>query len=353
MTSSTHTPNAARSPLATQGLGVAYATGAIISAQFGAALAKQLMGDLGPWGVVALRLLTSSILLWVFFRPQIRSWTRQQWMAVIVLGVALTGANAFFYVAIEQVPLAIAVAIEFMGPLVLATVMSRRKLDLVWIALSFTGMATLTAESQAKPEDFALMGVVFAILTAISRAAYILATEKVGALIPGMGGMVVGNVVSTLLVLPFPFLISGNNLLKVTQDVHLLAIGCLMGLLASALPALGEVSSLRLLPAHIYSVVLSLEPAIAAAVGIVMLGEATGLVRWVAIALLVAASIGISISHARAQKKAQEDGTLEDADHYLPGAVDAHAVDIAQMATNSITIPSAEQIKADREAKGL
>ena len=230
--------------------------------------------------MVALRLLTSSILLWVFFRPQIRSWTRQQWMAVIVLGVALTGANAFFYVAIEQVPLAIAVAIEFMGPLVLATVMSRRKLDLVWIALSFTGMAILTAESQAKPEDFALMGVVFAILTAISRAAYILATEKVGALIPGMGGMVVGNVVSTLLVLPFPFLISGNNLLKVTQDVHLLAIGCLMGLLASALPALGEVSSLRLLPAHIYSVVLSLEPAIAAAVGIVMLGEATGLVRW-------------------------------------------------------------------------
>ena len=110
-----------------------------------------------------------------------------------------------------------------------------------------------------------------------------------GALIPGMGGMVMGNVVSTLLVLPFPFLISGNNLLKVTQDVNLLAIGCVMGLLASALPALGEVSSLRLLPAHIYSVVLSLEPAIAAAVGIVMLGEATGLVRWAAIALLVAA----------------------------------------------------------------
>ena len=335
MTSSTHTPNAARSPLATQGLGVAYATGAIISAQFGAALAKQLMGDLGPWGVVTLRLLTSSVLLWAFFRPQIRSWTRQQWMTVIVLGIALTGANAFFYVAIEQVPLAIAVAIEFMGPLVLATVMSRRKLDLVWIALSFTGMAILTAESQAKPEDFALMGVIFSVLTAVSRAAYILATEKVGALIPGMGGMVMGNVVSTLLVLPFPFLISGNNLLKVTQDVNLLAIGCLMGLLASALPA------------------LSLEPAIAAAVGIVMLGEATGLVRWVAIALLVAASIGISISHARAQKKAQEDGTMDDPDRYLPGAVDAHAVDIAQMATSSITLPSATQIKADREAKGL
>ena len=298
MTSSTHTPNAARSPVMTQGLGVAYATGAIISAQFGAALAKQLMGDLGPWGVVTLRLLTSTILMWAFFRPQIRSWTRAQWMTVIVMGIALTGANAFFYVAIEQVPLAIAVAIEFMGPLVLAT-------------------------------------------------------EKVGALIPGMGGMVMGNAVSTLLVLPFPFILSGNNLLKVTQDVNLLAIGCLMGLLASALPALGEVSSLRLLPAHIYSVVLSLEPAIAAAVGIVMLGEATGLVRWAAIALLVAASIGISISHARAQKRAQEEGTMEDPDRYLPGAVDAHAVDIAQMATSSITLPSAAQIKADREAKGL
>ena len=167
MTSSASTPTAARSPLATQGLGVAYATGAIISAQFGSALAKQLMGDLGPWGVVALRLLTSTILLYVFFRPNILAWTRAQWTAVIVLGVALTGANAFFYVAIEQVPLAIAVAIEFMGPLVLATVMSRRKLDLVWIALSFSGMAILTAESQAKPEDFALMGVLFAVLTAI------------------------------------------------------------------------------------------------------------------------------------------------------------------------------------------
>ena len=96
MTSSTHTPNAARSPLATQGLGVAYATGAIISAQFGAALAKQLMGDLGPWGVVALRLLTSSILLWVFFSPQNRSRTPQQTMSVIVLGLALNGAKAIF-----------------------------------------------------------------------------------------------------------------------------------------------------------------------------------------------------------------------------------------------------------------
>ena len=75
--------------------------------------------------------------------------------------------------------------------------------------------------------------------------------------------------------LPFPFILSGNNLLKVTQDVHLLAIGCLMGLLASAIPALGEVSSLRLLPAHIYSVVLSLEPAIAALVGVIMLAEPT------------------------------------------------------------------------------
>ena len=121
----------ARSPLATQGLGMAYAIGAIISMQFGSALAKTMMGDLGAWGVVTLRLITSSLLLYVFFRPQVRQWTRPQWIAVAVLGVALFGANAFFYVAIQQVPLAIAVAIEFMGPLVLATVLSRRKLDLV------------------------------------------------------------------------------------------------------------------------------------------------------------------------------------------------------------------------------
>ena len=204
-------PASARSPLATQGLGMAYAIGAIISAQFGSALAKTMMGDLGAWGVVALRMITSSLLLYLFFRPQVRQWTRPQWLAVIVLGVALFGANAFFYVAIQQVPLAIAVAIEFMGPLVLATVLSRRKLDLIWILLSFTGMAILTAESQSKPEDFALIGIFFAILTAASRAAYILATERVGATIPGMGGMVMGNLVSTLLVIPFPFFITGNH----------------------------------------------------------------------------------------------------------------------------------------------
>lgn len=136
--------------------------------------------------------------------------------------------------------------------------------------------------------------------------------------------------------------------------MHLLAIGCLMGLLVSPAGALGEVFLLRLLPAHIYSVVLSLEPAIAAAVGIVMLGVGYRPGLLVAIALLVAASIGISISHARAQKKAQEDGHCWRMRTITCRAVDeAHAVDIAQMATNSITIPSAEQIKADREAKGL
>ena len=222
----------ARSPLATQGLGMAYAIGAIISMQFGSALAKTMMGDLGAWGVVTLRLITSSLLLYVFFRPQVRQWTRPQWIAVAVLGVALFGANAFFYVAIQQVPLAIAVAIEFMGPLVLATVLSRRKLDLVWVALSFTGMAVLTADSQANPEDFALAGVFFAVLTAISRAAYILATEKVGASIPGMGGMVMGNIVSTLLVLPFPFFITGNPLEKAITDPARRGWGLGMGRLA-------------------------------------------------------------------------------------------------------------------------
>ena len=337
----------ARSPLATQGLGMAYAIGAIISMQFGSALAKTMMGDLGAWGVVTLRLITSSLLLYVFFRPQVRQWTRPQWIAVAVLGVALFGANAFFYVAIQRVPLAIAVAIEFMGPLVLATVLSRRKLDLVWVALSFTGMAVLTADSQANPEDFALAGVFFAVLTAISRAAYILATEKVGASIPGMGGMVMGNIVSTLLVLPFPFFITGNHLEKAITDPALLGLGFVMGLLASALPALGEVSALRMLPSNVYSVVLSLEPAFAAIVGIFMLAENTGLIRWAAIALLISASIGITLSHARAERSALAAGKRESIEPYLPGAVDNIGAGIAQM-TGAIELPTPEQVAADK-----
>ena len=116
----------------------------------------------------------------------------------------------------------------------------------------------------------------FAVLTAISRAAYILATEKVGASIPGMGGMVMGNIVSTLLVLPFPFFITGNHLEKAITDPALLGLGFAMGLLASALPALGEVSALRMLPSNVYSVVLSLEPAFAAIVGYFYAGREYG-----------------------------------------------------------------------------
>ncbi len=143
----------------------------------------------------------------------------------------------------------------------------------MWIALSFSGMAIPTAESQAASEDFALMGVFFAVLTAISRAAYILATEKVGAH-PGYGRHVGWATVSTLLVLPFPFILSGNNLLEGDPDVHLLGDCRPDGSAGfSAIPAWARFLS-RLLP-HIYSVVLSLEPAIAALVGVIMLAEPT------------------------------------------------------------------------------
>ena len=301
----------ARSPLASQGLGIAYALGAILSIQFGSALAKQLMPELGAWGVVGIRLLFSSIILLAIFRPAFTTWTRQQWRSVIILGVALFGANGFFYVAIEQIPLSIAVAIEFMGPLVLATVLSRRKSDLIWIGLSFAGMALLTSESQAKPEDFALVGIIFAVLTAISRAAYILATEKVGATIPGMGGMVMGNVVSTALTLPFSFTINWDQLSGLPSNPDLLPIlwaGFIMSMLASALPSLAEISALRLLPSSVYSVLLSMEPALATLAGLLILGEQSSLIRWGAIALLVAASVGITLAHAKAERAAAAAG---------------------------------------------
>lgn len=180
-----------------------------------------------------------------------------------------------------------------------------------------------------------------------AKDAYILATEKVGASIPGMGGMVMGNIVSTLLVLPFPFFITGNHLEKAITDPALLGLGFVMGLLASALPALGEVSALRMLPSNVYSVVLSLEPAFAAIVGIFMLAENTGLIRWAAIALLISASIGITLSHARAERAALAAGKRESIEPYLPGAVDNIGASIAQM-TGAIELPTPEQVAADK-----
>ena len=162
--------------------------------------------------------------------------------------------------------------------------------------------------------------------------------------------MVMGNLVSTLLVIPFPFFITGNHLGKVITDPALLALGFAMGLLASALPALGEISALRMLPSNVYSVVLSLEPAAAALVGVIILQEPTDAVRWIAIALLITASIGITISHARVERRALEEGTAETITHFLPGAVDSIGADLVQK-TGVITLPTTEQIKLDRQAK--
>ena len=165
---------------------------ACLSIQVGAAAAAQLFDDLGSWGASALRLLLAA-------RPAVRSWDRLQWRSVIALGLALAGMNGFIYAAIQRIPLGTAVAIEFLGPLVLAACLSRRSRDLLWVALAFIGMALLGVESTTTV-SLDPLGVVFGLFAGAFWALYILASAETGKQVPGLGGLSAAMILAAVVV---------------------------------------------------------------------------------------------------------------------------------------------------------
>lgn len=277
---------------------MALVLGSCISLQFGATLAVQLFPALGSWGVSALRLTIAALVLLVAVRPRVRGWDRSQWLAVIAFGLALTGMNGFFYAAFERIPLGTAVAIEFLGPLVLAAVLTRRLLDFAWVALALVGMALLGIDSAL---GIALdgLGVVLTLVAAAFWALYIRASARVGQLVPGMGGLAVALVVASVALLPFGVPAAA----AAVADPRLLALAAGTALLASVVPYTLELLALRRLPQRVFGVLLSLEPVVAAAAGWLMLGQEMSALRIAAVALVVAASIGTAL----AARKASED----------------------------------------------
>lgn len=227
-------PSTARST----GPGAAMVLSACLSIQVGAAAAAQLFDDLGSWGASALRLLLAAGLMLLAARPRIRAWDRLQWRSVIALGLALAGMNGFIYAAIQRIPLGTAVAIEFLGPLVLAACLSRRSRDLLWVALAFIGMALLGVES-------------------------------------------------------------ATTAARMVAEPGLLLFALAAALLSSVLPYSLEIAALRRLPSDVFSVLLSLEPAIATVVGWVLLGQGAGVLSIAAVSLVVLASMGVTLGQGR------------------------------------------------------
>ena len=256
----------------------------ILSVQFGAGIAKSLFDEVPPTVIVWLRLATSAVVLTLVARPLLRRRTRHDWLVVAALGASLGIMNWAIYQSFARIPLGIAVTIEFIGPLTLATLGSRRARDFIWVLLAAAGVALLGFEGG----DLTWPGVLFALLAGAAWAAYILLSAETGRRWPGLDGLAVASVIATLLLTPLAVRIGGDDLL----DGRVLLLGAAVGLLSSVIPYSCEMVALRSLRPAVFGILMSLEPAAAALAGIVVLGEFLTPVQWVAMVCVVVASVG-------------------------------------------------------------
>jgi inner membrane transporter RhtA len=274
--------------------GVALVVAAVTSLQFGASFAVTLFDELGPAGAAFLRLAVAAIVLLAIWRPRVAGHPLADLRVALAFGVALGVMNWAIYSAMDRIPLGIAVTIEFAGPMAVAVFASRRALDLLWVALAVVGIQLL-----ADPGGGSLNtgGVLFALLAAAMWAAYILLSVRTGRLFPGGSGLALAMVVGAVVIAPTGIAQGGDNLLR----LDLLAAGAAVALASSVIPYSLELDALRLLPARVFGVLMSLEPAVAALAGLVVLGQDLGLREWGAIALVVVASAGATAAPASAR----------------------------------------------------
>jgi inner membrane transporter RhtA len=265
---------------------------AIVSVQVGSSIAKTLFDDLGAAGTTLLRLGLAAVLLLAVLRPRVRSWSRASWTSALLLGGAMAGMNLVFYLSLRTVPLGVAVTVEFLGPLLLALVQTRRAVDLVWAALAAGGVALLGLDTSSGAP---LSGLLLAFVAGLFWAGYIVASARVGQLLPGTDGLAVALAFAALLVLPFG--LSGASAVLERPSLLVAALG--VALLSSVISYALELSALRRIPTQVFGILMSLEPAAAAVAGLLVLGEALGPREVVALVLVSLASGGITLSRRR------------------------------------------------------
>jgi inner membrane transporter RhtA len=235
------------------------------SVQFGAAIAKGLFDAVGPGGTVLFRIFLSALVLLLLWRPKLGGYARAEYGLAVVFGLALAAMNLSLYLAIDRIPLGVAVTLEFLGPLGVAVAGSRRLLDGLWVVLAATGVLLLAPLNVLGATDLDPVGVAFALLAGLLWASYILLSARVGGAFPGGTGLVISLL-----------------------DAKLLLMGLGVAILSSAIPYSLELSALRTLPTRVFGVLMSLEPAMAALVGFLVLGE---LLDWRAVAAIVLVTV--------------------------------------------------------------
>jgi inner membrane transporter RhtA len=261
----------------------------ILSVQGGAALAKGLFPALGPAGTVGLRVGISAAILLAAFRPPLRSLNRAQWAVIIPYGVVLGVMNLVFYQSLSRIPLGLAVTVEFVGPLGVAVFHSHRVLDVVWVVLAAVGIALITPWTGGAVDP---LGVALAFAAGCCWATYIVIGGRLSRLLHGGAAVATGMLVAAIAVVPYAVAVGGFAHLTVSR----FAAGVGVALLSSAIPYTLEMIALKALPARTFGILMSLEPAAAALAGLTFLAEVLTPVQWLAVALVIAASAGSTLT---------------------------------------------------------
>jgi inner membrane transporter RhtA len=259
----------------------------IVSVQMGSALAKHLFSAVGSFGAVALRLFFAAAVLMLLWRPSLRL-DRRTWTVVLGYGVTLGLMNMCFYLALARIPLGIAVTIEFLGPLAVALVGSRRWLDAFWAMLAAGGVILLM-EGRG---ELSLVGFLFALAAGTCWGLYILLGAALGRHTTEGNGLALGMAVAALVAVPVGVADSGTALVQ----PRVLVAGLGVALLSSVIPYSLDLEALRKIPPRVFGILMSLEPAMAALIGLILLQESLRWSQWIAVLCVVAASAGATRS---------------------------------------------------------
>jgi inner membrane transporter RhtA len=262
---------------------------AIISVQSGAAIANGLFPVIGAAGTASLRIGISALLLLAVYRPNLMKITPQQWKIVVPYGLSLGAMNLVFYLAIERIPIGLAVTLEFIGPLLVAVLGSKRMIDFFWVLLAAAGIVLIAPWSS---DGIDILGVLFALLAGGLWAAYIVLGGKISKIMKGGEAVATGMLFAAILIVPFGIL--GNGLIGLTPKFFFLGIA--LALLSSAIPFTLEMKALGQLPARTFSILMSLEPAAASICAFLFLREHLTFNEVLAVLFVVIASAGSTIT---------------------------------------------------------
>ncbi|HEV7139440.1 MAG TPA: threonine/homoserine exporter RhtA [Steroidobacteraceae bacterium] len=262
----------------------------MVSVQSGASIAKTMFPLAGPLGTVALRVGFGTVILCAVLRPWRVRIPAPSRVPILVYGIALGIMNMCFYQALSRLPLGVAVALEFTGPLAVAILFSRRAIDFLWVLLAIAGLSLLLPVLQVR-HGIDPVGALYALGAGACWAVYIVSGQKAG-LAHGAQSVALGSLISAVLVLPVGILSAPPTFFSAS----VLLPGIAVAILSTALPYLLDMVALTRLPTRTFGVLMSIEPAIGALTGLLVLDEKLSASQWIAIALIILASIGVTAS---------------------------------------------------------